>query len=797
MSSGLCNVGDVVSMGRTPLHAAAERGDARVTSALLDAEADANAGDKVGQTPIFLAAMFGHVNVVRMLLQAGARATNDDLRGYTALHYAAERGGFNPRTRAAIARVLLDAGARLDAKNVDGDNPMHIATRRGYVDLIQLFIEYDADLLTLDKDGASSIAIAVELANAETLRVFTDQLEKSTPAFRTRALVKSCYAGHLGVVKMLVSMGVNVNDAHRSQDGEEEVSGLLAASSKGHLDIVAFLLDQGANTRASVDGASPSSNRNVNGCTPLSIASEEGYIDIVKLLIRSDAAVNESGRHDGTTTLMMAARNGHLSVVEELIKCGAHVDARSNDGRTALMAAAQYGHLSVVNTLITAGASVQSTCFDGTSPLFLACSHGHLDVVNALLHHNVDIQTAYIANGVDALMAAAEGDHVDVVALLVNTLGMDVNARCNFHGYSPLMLACDYGNIRSAQFLIEHDADIEATRMHDNATSLIMASRRGHTEVVRLLLENGANVHATCSGDGDNSLLSSTGRSLYVMRLLIKHGANVNYARAGDGSTALSLACKYDEPDEVKLLIEANADVNIARINGLSPLMIASSHSCIDVVNLLLENGADVTAVQQDTGETALTLACAKRRREIVYKLIACGADVNATRARDDLSALMIACLHNDEEMVQKLIDAEANINACNASGITAYELTESVKIREILLAAGATPATMDPRVACIFASKVSMRSKNLLLHIFRECEKHSEHADFMAQVNENIAKLCQTDAQEGCTAHKLSGLMKVIDDHALVLREGVCINVYSLLQKLYDELRSSETPDA
>jgi len=74
--------------GRTPLHAAAERGHRKMVTFLLNKGAFVNARDDEGDTPLYLAAAAGHDSVVRILLSDGADATARNNAGQTPLDLA-------------------------------------------------------------------------------------------------------------------------------------------------------------------------------------------------------------------------------------------------------------------------------------------------------------------------------------------------------------------------------------------------------------------------------------------------------------------------------------------------------------------------------------------------------------------------------------------------------------------------------------------------------------------------------------------------------------------------------------
>jgi ankyrin repeat protein len=89
----------------------------------------------------------------------------------------------------------------------------------------------------------------------------------------------------------------------------------------------------------------------INGKTPLIIASQMGKPRIVKLLIQKDANINAVDKN-GRNALFIAAMNGNLTTVELLIEKGADINAIDNKGRNALFIAAKKGNLKVFDEIL-------------------------------------------------------------------------------------------------------------------------------------------------------------------------------------------------------------------------------------------------------------------------------------------------------------------------------------------------------------------------------------------------------------------------------------------------------------
>ena len=98
------------------------------------------------------------------------------------------------------------------------------------------------------------------------------------------------------------------------------------------------------------DAAHPDHARVADGCTPLVAAASNGHLEVVRFLCEAGAD-KEKPKQDGATPLFIAAYQGHLEVVRFLCKAGADKDKQTQDGMTPLIIAAHNGHVKVENFL--------------------------------------------------------------------------------------------------------------------------------------------------------------------------------------------------------------------------------------------------------------------------------------------------------------------------------------------------------------------------------------------------------------------------------------------------------------
>jgi len=109
----------------------------------------------------------------------------------------------------------------------------------------------------------------------------------------------------------------------------------------------------------------------------ISWAAENGYLELVKMLIDAGAEITENGNYP----LELASRNGHTEIVKILLDAGATTKDSEEEGY-CLRLAADRGHIAIVNLLLNAGANPLA---DHYFALKRALNMQHMEVVEVLL----------------------------------------------------------------------------------------------------------------------------------------------------------------------------------------------------------------------------------------------------------------------------------------------------------------------------------------------------------------------------------------------------------------------------
>jgi ankyrin repeat protein len=147
---------------------------------------------------------------------------------------------------------------------------------------------------------------------------------------------------------------------------------------------------------------------------------------------------------------------------------------------------------------------------------------------------------------------------------------------------------------------------------------------------------------------------------------LLKERGRVNIAEP-DGTTALHWAVRGNDVGVAQQLLRAGADAKAANRYGVQPLMLAAVNGSAELIDLLLEAGADANASLPNGGETVLMTAARTGQPGAVKVLLAHGAQVNAHESEYGETALIWAAEEDRAEAVALLVGAGADINGRSA----------------------------------------------------------------------------------------------------------------------------------
>lgn len=250
---------------------------------------------------------------------------------------------------------------------------------------------------------------------------------------------------------------------------KENSTALLLASARGHYSCAEFLLTNGADPNA----------RRITGASPLYFAASYHHTRIVELLLTKYKAIVDLSTFDGSSPLHVACERGFADIVQLLINSQANINAKMNDGTTAMMLACQNGHLSIVQMLVSAGqCNLISQRLDGVTALFLVVQHGHESIFDYLLESAENIKEIVDLareDGATPLFKACQKGYDSLVNKL---LKFKPNVEILKNGESVRRIRLSYSLSPSFSLVFQ---------------CLHAATMFNHPNIVRALLENGAN----------------------------------------------------------------------------------------------------------------------------------------------------------------------------------------------------------------------------------------------------------------------------------------------------------------
>ncbi|XP_064645763.1 uncharacterized protein LOC135499052 [Lineus longissimus] len=595
----------------------------------------------------------GNIKMIERLAGLGAEVNATDHNKMTPLHFAMTfESRKTPEEVIELINCLARLGANINAKNSEGKTPLHMAVIHGkgkypeekLIEVIDCLVEWRADVNARFDENVTQLHRAISTNDIQVVKIL---------AYSGRELAQDKLTGvslliiairdqQKKIAKHLVDLGA---DVHATFD---YVPPLHTAVKTGNLEIVQILLKHGADIHSfgckhnSLVNFAMQMKSDLDTFTLLAglgadfnlpctflcaiheaVASEK--LDIVNCLMKHEINIaTPTPLINNWPPIMTAICKDHefdLDRLQHLVQCGAKINARYDGQMTTLELAVRKRNEEIIAAVVAGTGQETDTVIPcGTTDITVLCgcyanstSHAFANqnlwglsnmkkTLQELMRLGADINVKY--NSFSVLQNAVARGDTDMVKVLAN-LGADVNKKNGLAGQT--ILSNILSNKEKADTdgftttltdmtddiittLVEAGADLNSG--HDQVAPVHIAVEHSDTKMVQTLHSLGADLNKTQEkGIGMPIFLPGVDQLKY----LLKFGAKPNSERI-QGIEPLLEALRLGDTEMVQCLIDCGADKAIGthygRVNALNNAIVREDN---DRLKVLIEAGAAVS----------------------------------------------------------------------------------------------------------------------------------------------------------------------------------------------------------
>ncbi|KAI5715980.1 hypothetical protein M8J77_025556 [Diaphorina citri] len=574
-------------------------------------------------TPLCAAVWDNNIRHVEYLLRAG-HDVNEKMKldGRTALFVAVH---FNHRH---IAALLIHHGAKVNERDKEGMTPLHLACHFRDRDMVKLLLNNKADVHAQTSIKATPILAAANISNVSPAG--TDVM-----------------GDPYDVLSLLIEHGANVDDCLE----DCQVGALHYAVRVNNVRLVKLLIKAKVNVNVKL-GEKPL----------LFVAINSNFIEIVQAFLKVEALDVDIRDENLNTLLHRACFEDNLPIVKLLVKRKFDVNAKNKALITPLMLTLGLGSFGVVKYLLEQDSTdvnlgmkeeinlpLSIAIVIGNSPMVLSSGARPkivTEVMKTIINKTENINVVDRDNMMTPLLYAAKFQDLESFKCLIQK-GANVNltesqkvfTRSSKRGLklkSALHYACEHkNNVEMVKLLLSHGADVNDASNAQNHKPIAIAIQTGDPQIVKELQNHGAQI--------DKEIYSKNKAAARIAHSALE----LEERKAINDLLRLNLDflknVRSNKYDEVKKNIEDGACINVSSERCGSALIYAAWKGYEEIVDLLLDNGADVN-FKSATGFTALHMACRFHDDDsIVRKLLRHGAYYNVVDGKTGKTPLLHA----------------------------------------------------------------------------------------------------------------------------------------------------------
>ena len=395
----------------------------------------------------------------------------------------------------------------------------------------------------------------------------------------------------------------------------------------------------------------------------LTDAVMQHHLEIVQSLLESEANVNSQRPIKLQTGLHLASENGDINIVKILLKHKADTELIDQFLKRPVHYACEFNKSNILKLLLEHGAAFEVSDRGGRRPVHFACMSGSLGCLQALVEKGATMKK-FDSSGKSILHYASVCKNPSLLEFVLKRNQINVNLR-DTYGRSPLHDACFESIPRNVSLLIDKGVNLT---QKDSTGGYPLHSACKHGIRVPQDADTCVKILLNCSevSDNINSLdirgktplhyVCSLARDKRVdtVKTLIQYGVDIS-VQDHHGNMALFYACENGNVLSISEMVRQGVDVNTADKRGRQPMHFACGKGNVEIVKLLKEKGASLTCCDE-TGKQPVHYASQYGNAPCLqYLLESQEVDPNAEDEKGQ-NPLHLACKWSKQAVVRLLV---------------------------------------------------------------------------------------------------------------------------------------------
>ncbi|XP_020596901.1 ankyrin-3-like [Phalaenopsis equestris] len=589
--------------------------------------------------------------------------------------------------------------------------------------------------VVVDVNYVGTVNLRVKCAEVVLGEERADEVRIGYEEFRTdvSALFSAAHCGHVEVVRKLLSAGADVN--------QEFFRGyaITAAAREGHCNILSMLLKAGVSQFACEDALLESSLCGEAEAVKLLIQSEmvradaaahalvtassRGFLDVVAALVENGVDVNSLDRvllrsikptlhaNVDCTPLVAAIVSKHKPIVKYLLEAGAST--------TCLIQVGAWSWDPISGEEVRVGVCLG----EPYNALWCAVEFYEAsgEILKLLLLHSPSLlEDPYLGRTLFCHAILCQNSNaIKVLLALGANSNFPLRTKQGHESY-PIHLSAKLGNVHVLKQLISHGCDVNA-KTSAGETPLMVSAKANHAECFLELIIAGADLGLISNSGGSAIELAKQGvfsSSIPdILSQALYTGATIHSSNLRVFSPLHFIAgCGHAEALQM-FLNSSTVELNKLDNSGLTPLMVAAIGGHLEAFRLLVMAGADLT-VRSSDGNTILSILLHENIasfRDYLEKVLLDGVLGNVI-SNTQFKALHYAAKKGDGSSTIQLIKMGYQVNSLDENGYSPLMLSAMEgfsDVCKILLARGSADSELinDRKETALSLARCSSRS--------------------------------------------------------------------------------------